>query len=397
MADELFPKEIIDHAAESNFSKHSVRSKLIYCMVLIGIILSLLVLPFIYTDVSVKSQGIIKPLTERNPLISLRPGKIKKLYIHNNMPVHKGEIVAKIEAPLIREKQAFNIQRIEKVKQYLHDLQTLQKVDSTSLFHPVALHTIKYRQSLQAFRQKMHNSLQKIKEATLSYSRTKTLFDREVSSRATYEKSLFQLKTAQNAFQLLLKQQINKWQADQIDYREELKKLKNQKHQLVKQLDQYIIKAPVAGTIQNMIGMYPGSYVSTNEKLAEISPDTGLTAECYISPKDIGLLRKGMKARFQISAFNFHQWGFLNGKIEEISDDVTMMQDRPIFKVRCRLNQKYLSLQNGYKGKLKKGMTLQARFQITRRNLFQLLYDNIDDWLNPKWGKEFIQDQRASL
>lgn len=38
---------------------------------------------------------------------------------------------------------------------------------------------------------------------------------------------------------------------------------------------------------------------------------------------------------------------------------------------------------NGYKGYLKKGMTLQARFIITERTLWQLLYDKVDDWINP--------------
>jgi HlyD family secretion protein len=28
-------------------------------------------------------------------------------------------------------------------------------------------------------------------------------------------------------------------------------------------------------------------------------------------------------------------------------------------------------------------MTVLARFQVTRRTLFQLLFDKADDWLNP--------------
>jgi len=31
----------------------------------------------------------------------------------------------------------------------------------------------------------------------------------------------------------------------------------------------------------------------------------------------------------------------------------------------------------------KKGMTLQARFIVTKRSLWQLLYDKVDDWANP--------------
>jgi HlyD family secretion protein len=56
---------------------------------------------------------------------------------------------------------------------------------------------------------------------------------------------------------------------------------------------------------------------------------------------------------------------------------------QPYFKVRCSLDQHELSLKNGYVGKIRKGMTLQARFFVTRRTLFQLLYDKADDWLNP--------------
>ena len=41
------------------------------------------------------------------------------------------------------------------------------------------------------------------------------------------------------------------------------------------------------------------------------------------------------------------------------------------------------SLKNGYSRPLKKGMTLQARFVITKRSLWQLVYDKIDNWLNP--------------
>jgi len=32
---------------------------------------------------------------------------------------------------------------------------------------------------------------------------------------------------------------------------------------------------------------------------------------------------------------------------------------------------------------LKKGMSVSARFRITRRSLFDLLYQKMDDWVNP--------------
>ena len=39
---------------------------------------------------------------------------------------------------------------------------------------------------------------------------------------------------------------------------------------------------------------------------------------------------------------------------------------------------------NGRTGRLKKGMTVSAHFMVTRRSLFDLLYQKMDDWANPR-------------
>jgi HlyD family secretion protein len=54
-----------------------------------------------------------------------------------------------------------------------------------------------------------------------------------------------------------------------------------------------------------------------------------------------------------------------------------------VFKVRCVLDSNQLHLKIGFTGNIKKGMTVQARFVVTRRSLWQLLFDKIDDWVNP--------------
>lgn len=79
--------------------------------------------------------------------------------------------------------------------------------------------------------------------------------------------------------------------------------------------------------------------------------------------------------------------GHGRGEIAEVFNDVMIVQTEqgglPYFKVLCSLNTKYLKLKNGYKGLLKRGMTVSVRFKITDRTLFQLLYDKLDDWMNP--------------
>src|SRR5699024_7418501 len=103
MSDQLFPKEILDNSAEANFQRHTVRTKIIYSTVVLFIIASLIALPFITVDVSVRSQGVIKSVTDRNKLTSLVSGKIEKLYIRENKPIRKGDRVAVIATPLLQE------------------------------------------------------------------------------------------------------------------------------------------------------------------------------------------------------------------------------------------------------------------------------------------------------
>ena len=91
-----------------------------------------------------------------------------------------------------------------------------------------------------------------------------------------------------------------------------------------------------------------------------------------------------MPVHLQIDAFNYRQWGAIQAVVSDISGDVFQGPDRnPFFEVRCKLGDKVLALKNGYQGRLKQGMTLQARFPVTRRTLFQLLFDDVNDWLNP--------------
>lgn len=396
-SNQLFPKEIITDSSEANFSKHSVNTKLIYITVVLFTVAALVSLPFIETDISVRSRGIIQPIIERNQLTSLVSGKISKLYISENGSVEHGQKVVEIAAPLLQERLLFNNRRQREIQQYLNDLSLLQNISSSSVFEAIHLKTVKYRRSILQFKQQVRSIVQEINKAERKFDRDKQLYERKVLSKVTYEQSIFTLQSVRNDLQLLFGQQHNKWQTEKITYQDELDQLQTEAKQLNKEKQQYIITAPVSGTIQNMKGIYEGSFVYPNQTLAEISPDTGLIAECYIPPRDIGLIREGMKVRLQVTAFDYNQWGIVTGTVKEIYNDVTVLNNQPVFTVRSTLDQRYLELENGYRGKLKKGMTVQARFTVARRSLFQLLFDNVDDWLNPKWDEQSQAVQQASM
>ena len=100
-------------------------------------------------------------------------------------------------------------------------------------------------------------------------------------------------------------------------------------------------------------------------------------------PADMGLLKLDQSVLLQIDALNYREWGLARGKVMDIANDFVLMNEQPVFKVKCRLETPKLKLPNGHEVRLQKGMTLQARFVVVRRTLAQLVFDKMDDWLNP--------------
>lgn len=160
--------------------------------------------------------------------------------------------------------------------------------------------------------------------------------------------------------------------------------LQSQLLQLEKRKSQYVITAPVSGSIVQYTGLQVGNFVTPGQTFAQITSSDSLLVECYVTPADIGYIQTFQDVNFQMDAFNYQQWGLLHGKVAEIIPDIVQINEQPFFRVRCLLDKHYLELPNGHRGNVKKGMTTTAWFYLTRRSLWQLLFDRVDNWLNTK-------------
>jgi len=131
-----------------------------------------------------------------------------------------------------------------------------------------------------------------------------------------------------------------------------------------------------------------GTVVGQSQTIAEISPEGELIATCFINPGDIGLLNPDQKVRIMIDALHYNEWGLLDARITEISDDMIVDDaSNAYFRIRCKPEKTTLRLKDGTRANLKKGMSISARIVISRRSLFNLLFDKIDKWLNPYYKK----------
>ena len=195
---------------------------------------------------------------------------------------------------------------------------------------------------------------------------------------------LGELQFARQALQSFVSQQKATWENQRRELEERVKSIEGNISKIKVEENNYVVLAPISGTIESFSGFQVGSFLNASKAIATISATDNLIVESTVSPNDIGLIKKNQKVKFQIDAFNYNQWGLLEGKVIDIDRNITIQGEQAFFKVRCSLNSIEMKLQSGYKTKVSKGMTLTTRHIITRRSLFDLLFDKMDDWLNPK-------------
>jgi len=381
----IFPAEIAEYSAEYHFQQNHTNTLVIYQIVLSAIVIIFVSLFIIKVDVSVNSAGIVRPIGERDEVKSPVSGRIDSVFIKENQHVKAGQVLVKIKSEMLQNQNSLVQNQQDEFRNEMADLEKLVALTSKGGAADTfpTLKSSLYSQQYRTYWQKIKQLQTQLNASTRQYNRYSYLYQNHVLSAAEYDKVRLDYETAQNELQLGFQGQRSQWQADLTNVKLKVQQLSTQQNDYDQQKDYYTLKASVTGNVQEFKGLQPGAFVAANDVVAEISPDSGMIAESYVSPKDIGLIQVGTKGNFQVDAFDYNEWGMIKGTITSISSDISTTNGQPFFKVKCKLDKNMLRLKNGVKGNLKKGMTLQARFFVIRRSLWQLLRDKTDDWLNP--------------
>lgn len=376
----LLPNEWIENSIETYIYQHTTKSQVIYWVVLLAITATLVALPFIYVDISVQGSGVVRPIAEKAEITSSVTEIVDSVFVREGEQVKKGDVILRFKTANSDYKISYQISRLNDCSAQLMDLAYLAKGEKPNTFSsPVRqqeyIYFIRKKQELETA------SAQAEKE----YMRNKTLFEKKVISEEEYDGYYFKLQNQRNELASLMQSQLSTWQADKNTYQNTYNEMNSSLKQEVKDKDMYIVRSPVAGTVDQFSGVYRGSSIQAGQTLAVISPDSTLCLEVYVTPRNIGFISVGMPVKMQVESFNYNEWGTIPGKVKEISSDfLTDSQGNSFYKVKCEIERDYLQLKNGRVGKLKKGMTVSAHFMVSRRSLFDLLYQKMDDWVNPR-------------
>lgn len=382
---EIIPFALSDYSLENYLARITSGSKAIYWIIIAIVIFGIAALPFIYVDVSVQAKGFFQSDIEKQSVYAPFPGKILFTSIEDGKKVKKGDTLFIIDSEALKALNESLIKQKAENESAVHDLKVLiTLVNGPPTLKQMKLKTSQYTADYDNFKKKYGIQSQKCQKTKISHNRIEILFKQKLIPDADYENSLFTLiEDEENLNQLLLSQKAA-WQIDLTQRENEVIKQDAALKQYQEELSNRVVISPIDGEVLQNMDVQSGSMVVPNQKMAEISPDGELVATCFVRPSDIGLINETQKVRIQVDAFNYNEWGMLTGSITDISDDMIIENgSAAFFRVKCKPDQTFLSLKNGHRAYIKKGMSLTSRIVIIRRSLFNLLFDKASKWLNP--------------
>ena len=157
------------------------------------------------------------------------------------------------------------------------------------------------------------------------------------------------------------------------------------------------LRAPVDGTVQQLVVTTVGGVVQPAQPLMVIVPDDSEVAvEAMIQNKDIGFVRESQPVRVKLEAFPFTDYGLLQGVVESISRDA-IEQNQPqsagagtnaqhaqqalVYAVRIRLKEKSLRIA-GRDQAIGPGLAVQAEIKTGERRIIQYLLSPVTQALD---------------
>lgn len=136
------------------------------------------------------------------------------------------------------------------------------------------------------------------------------------------------------------------------------------------------LRAPVSGIIFDMQAKNPGFVANPTQKLLQIVPNDKYIAEVFITNKDIGFVKEGMKVDVRIDSFPFTEFGDIKGKVTNIgSDALPPDQTHQFYRfpARVSLNKQAIESQ-GRTIALQSGMAITANIKVREERSVMSLF-----------------------
>lgn len=139
MKQPILPTQFAQDTIEYYFYRNNNTGNVIYISVILFLLVFFSSTPFLYIDVYVRNDGIVRSVSEKTEIKSNASGRILKWNISENKFVKKRQILLQIESVGVDEKLQYNKIDQQQQSSFIEDLtsliaNTLEKNIATSLY-----------------------------------------------------------------------------------------------------------------------------------------------------------------------------------------------------------------------------------------------------------------------
>lgn len=132
------------------------------------------------------------------------------------------------------------------------------------------------------------------------------------------------------------------------------------------------LRAPVAGTVQQLAVHTLGGVVQAAQPIMQIVPSGGpLEVEAFIDNRDKGFVHPGQRTAVKVDTFEFTKYGTLPGRVVHVSQDAIPDEKRGlIYAVKVLLDKTELDV-NGQPTPITPGMSVSVEIKTGERRIIE--------------------------
>ena len=319
---------------------------------------------FARIDEVVLASGELQPLGAERPIKAPFGGIVKEILVREGQAVKTGQALMRFDAEVSEKRaQTLKTQLKLEVKRFEEESRAIKARVSSLRERKEGL-----KRALLTEEEIYTNIIPLAQQG--AFKRTELLRQRNRVEQLESEVAQARANLQEVQAQLLKMEQ------------ESLREISDLERQLVEvedTLTKEILSSPVDGLVFGLVPSSPGYATSAGEILVNVVPGGVLEAKIFVTNRDVGFLKKGMKAQVRVDAFPYTQFGSLPGTLKSVGTlpiKPDAQNPQPRFPAYIALQRETLR-----KGReefpVSAGQSVQANLILRDKRVISLLTDAV--------------------
>ena len=324
---------------------------------------------FARIDEVVLASGELQPLGAERPIKAPFGGIVKEILVREGQAVKTGQALMRFDAEVSEKRaQTLKTQLKLEVKRFEEESRAIKARVSSLRERKEGL-----KRALLTEEEIYTNIIPLAQQG--AFKRTELLRQRNRVQQLESEVAQARANLQEVQAQLLKMEQ------------ESLREISDLERQLVEvedTLNKEILSSPVDGLVFGLVPSSPGYATSAGEILVNVVPGGVLEAKIFVTNRDVGFLKKGMKAQVRVDAFPYTQFGSLPGTLKSVGTlpiKPDAQNPQPRFPAYIALQRETLR-----KGRdefpVSAGQSVQANLILRDKRVISLLTDAVQKALD---------------